>query len=601
MSFEKTVAFISLAILFAYVVSSMNFLSLRPTMPPLDSELEEFVNMNDDKMKLKIDLLKKSLVVNIDPNRYDEFKNNGLDISNFKFSKKPLWNKNYFSFNTEQLTGYPISRIQPVHNSSSSFTIIVQSTVTEANKQSNAILDLKSEYVLDKYCNENEPNTIMLKGNQGTSLSISIPNEYCNISINAVDEKYKVTQKIIPSNGINTYTFIYNLSENKKNGEISVYINDTFLQIIKTGIILLNNNEPIIVNESKNWNSNLYSLLIFNRSIEVSELKIINDILKNKLTDGSIGFDKSKSSLNYKNQKPEQKLNNNSDVKRKKLINLIKKMYKINLYQCLNKIKKDEHELDDNECITRKSMCYRTYDENLRSINTIDISKYSDLFELDLDKILEDEINKYKKSAPFMFIENGEYFVYIYRDSELAKKHGHHGKRSYGKDEKYAKKIYEKNYPEYGKPKIINVDKSRNRNRNVNSNSCPFVINDKNPCQQNYCKSVNWNTRHPEKHGMSNRCMKKIEDYCETYNEYDDACMCWKPENSDLDYCREIKSNFGYPYSGSNKRNQGNDGALIDVNVGYKTSTDIFNIEDHPDFSKYIRKDQIPCFGCDIK
>ena len=26
-----------------------------------------------------------------------------------------------------------------------------------------------------------------------------------------------------------------------------------------------------------------------------------------------------------------------------------------------------------------------------------------------------------------------------------------------------------------------------------------------------------------------------------------------------------------------------------------------FNIEDHPDFSKYIKKDNIPCWGCNLK
>jgi len=26
-----------------------------------------------------------------------------------------------------------------------------------------------------------------------------------------------------------------------------------------------------------------------------------------------------------------------------------------------------------------------------------------------------------------------------------------------------------------------------------------------------------------------------------------------------------------------------------------------FNIEDHPDFNKYIKKDKIPCWGCNLE
>ena len=32
----------------------------------------------------------------------------------------------------------------------------------------------------------------------------------------------------------------------------------------------------------------------------------------------------------------------------------------------------------------------------------------------------------------------------------------------------------------------------------------------------------------------------------------------------------------------------------------YMCNVSDFNIKEHPDFKKYIRKDSIPCWGCDI-
>ena len=59
-------------------------------------------------------------------------------------------------------------------------------------------------------------------------------------------------------------------------------------------------------------------------------------------------------------------------------------------------------------------------------------------------------------------------------------------------------------------------------------------------------------------------------------------CKCWTVENKDKPECYEHRRHFEDP----------ND---------YQCCIKSFKISEHPDFNKYIRKDKIPCFGCDLK
>ena len=62
------------------------------------------------------------------------------------------------------------------------------------------------------------------------------------------------------------------------------------------------------------------------------------------------------------------------------------------------------------------------------------------------------------------------------------------------------------------------------------------------------------------------------------------------------------KLDFSHPLLGNTVEYQSNVGTIVKYNdpndIGCSVAE--FSIEDHPDFKNYIRKDKIPCWGCDL-
>lgn len=152
---------------------------------------------------------------------------------------------------------------------------------------------------------------------------------------------------------------------------------------------------------------------------------------------------------------------------------------------------------------------------------------------------------------------------------------------SYGNSRRVAKEIYRTNYPKCKNiPDIL--EEWYNREVVELDANCPFIVNSPyNPCKQTDCENVDWSASTSVASGMNKKCRKKVDSYCEENAYLDVNCSCWRTENKDLPECREYISQFNNPKErGCNPAD--------------------FDIRENPEFDQYIRKDRIPCYGCDI-
>ena len=108
---------------------------------------------------------------------------------------------------------------------------------------------------------------------------------------------------------------------------------------------------------------------------------------------------------------------------------------------------------------------------------------------------------------------------------------------------------------------------------------CPFIMKNMNPCGSKECRGVNW--RRQQFAQLRPECKSRINHYCSINSKTDPVCICWNPKFANTERCRSHRSQFA------------------DRTIN-SCSVDIFNIEDHPNFKNYVRKDNIPCYGCDL-
>ena len=134
------------------------------------------------------------------------------------------------------------------------------------------------------------------------------------------------------------------------------------------------------------------------------------------------------------------------------------------------------------------------------------------------------------------------------------------------------------NFKDCELPDILKYPKGNKPMKN-----CPFtykMMDGSNPCQNEMCEGVDW-TGPLEKQEVCKGCKTAISNFCKMYSGIDPACICWKDEYKDHAECSAFRSNYEDP----------ND---------YNCNIDKFPIEQHPDFSKYIKKKDIPCWNCNL-
>jgi hypothetical protein len=179
--------------------------------------------------------------------------------------------------------------------------------------------------------------------------------------------------------------------------------------------------------------------------------------------------------------------------------------------------------------------------------------------------------NNSNQICPKVIYENEHYHVIIPHGSKLSNEIGYSGIRDYGMDIDNAKKIFEINFPKCKVPDILDRTKYKPKLDN-----CPFImLKPENPCYQYECRKTDWKKGIPD----NSYCKRSVDVYCSKYSDIDPACYCWKNENKDKSECLKWRGNF---------------------EAEDKCDFRKFNIEKHPDSKDYIKKSNIPCWGCNL-
>ncbi len=181
-----------------------------------------------------------------------------------------------------------------------------------------------------------------------------------------------------------------------------------------------------------------------------------------------------------------------------------------------------------------------------------------------------------ESSCPKVYMKDGKYKIYIPPNSPYSERLKFSGDRNYGKDIKKVREIYRMNFPDCKLPKELQPYGGKSSLEN-----CPFVVDEYNPCLSNICGGVDWNVKNVKDLHLNDKCKKAVSNYCYMNYEVDDMCYCWDPNNADKDECVKIRRYFENPKD--------------------MCKPNTYDIEEHPDFYKYIKKDNIPCWGCNVE
>jgi len=173
--------------------------------------------------------------------------------------------------------------------------------------------------------------------------------------------------------------------------------------------------------------------------------------------------------------------------------------------------------------------------------------------------------------CPDVFIRDGEYIVGIDENSTLAEDMRWFGEKSYGKNRQRALYIFQTNFPHCPIPEVMDRTKYK-----PDMNNCPFIINDINPCSYYECRNTDWRS---DTIKMNKKCKDRVNAYCSINYKYDPACKCWDPKNYKCDKCKKFRGQFEDPTHCDFKKHK---------------------IEEHPDAKKWIKKDKVPCWGCNL-
>lgn len=173
--------------------------------------------------------------------------------------------------------------------------------------------------------------------------------------------------------------------------------------------------------------------------------------------------------------------------------------------------------------------------------------------------------------CPKVVFEDSHYYCIVQPNSILAKELGYSGLRDYGTNIDTARQIFETNFPKCPLPDTLDKNKYKGE-----LEKCPFIlINPDNPCKKFECKGTDWKDGVPK----DANCRKAVDTYCSKYADLDNACYCWREGNKNKPECLKWRGQFDNPDKCDFRK---------------------YSIDNHPDSDKYIRKDKIPCWGCNL-
>ncbi len=342
--------------------------------------------------------------------------------------------------------------------------------------------------------------------------------------------------------------------------------------------------DKIIINPNKLLNMNLYAVLDYNRVLSLDELSLIREYFMTNANKDFTKFD-----YYYKETIPLifqeiKDINNIAPYNRSDMVNL----YNSSEFSVKYGNQGLMYSQDPKTCVSQcNELCNVFIDDNdkykecMRNCkNVIPACKiYCDDSKNNKSLICEVQSTcntaDPSKNCPLSYKRNGEYMVFIQPKSFYAYKYNYSGEKSYGKDRENARKMYQYNFPKCEIPSILKPGEGKNT-----LESCPYVVLEGNPCYYSACEGVDWKVKDYHKLDLNDKCKKSVSYYCQINNEWDENCKCWRPENENDSYCREYRKYFENPKDYC-KPSQ-------------------FDISQHPDFNKYIKKDKIPCYGCKV-
>ena len=496
--------------------------------------------------------------------------------NDFYFLQNPVYNEQIcaYSVNNNLINGP--STMKLLNSTSNSFTFII--IFNNNNSFSNTIIDEESEHTV---------NIIEFYGNNNVSISINI-NQSNNYLICKLPNKNVLSNKSLTFINKTLLAITYN------NGIINIYQDNVLILNTATDNLYFNSNN-ICINKNKLWNANIYALLNYTRVVPNNELTDIRDYFMNNMNKDSknntninnIIFDDNINNnfeiiniqaYNENNQNQEfitDNLNDSSTDNSNDISNMNMNMnVNVNMKKDTNSCKTDCKEL------CKKFIQIDSNNFNLQDYNTCrDNCKFvlpsCQKYCLDNNNLRDEICTTIDKESqcPVAYKKDNNYYIYINPQSDYAKKYKFSGIRNYGPDREKAKKKYEINFPKCDLPSAF-----KEGNGIVNLEYCPYNIYEGNPCLSSACIGVNWNTDNYKNLNMTENCKKEVSHYCQMNKGVDEKCECWLPENFDKKECIEFRKHFENP----------TDYCKISQ----------YDIEEHPDINKYVRKDNIPCYGC---
>ena len=504
-----------------------------------------------------------------------------IDAENFKFNDKLISYVDGFKYETNNTTW---------HDLSGNGNDLFWSNIPTTNYTDGSIKTLNFKLTgFQSNILSTETFTILFCLNNKNDILNDVTNIYL-ISIPGND-RYAFEIKISGNNILtllcdnNQYT-TQNLNIFNKS-LIAITYNNGLINIFEDGINVLSktirkcyfNGSNIIINKNNNMNINLFSILFYNKIIDINELNEIRDyfILNyNKVSNSSPDINNYLMNTGY-----------DYSVVYESLYKGYNKKYNDNNYSSNYDTDFDNQDYklksSKENCVNDcKKLCYRFLENG-------NINKYKSCIKncknvlISCGKYCEDKSNKnsaYCKIdkvdlCPKVYKKKGEYIVYVNPNSEYAKKLNYSGERSYGKNLDKAKYLYHLNFPKCPIPNELTIGGGKHF-----TGSCPYILNELNPCYVSTCDGVNWGVKNYNDLNLNKKCKKTVANYCSINYELDDKCLCWDPKYKDDPKCVEFRKYFENPE---------------DI-----CKPGMFNIEDHPDFTKYIKKDNIPCWGCNV-
>lgn len=532
--------------------------------------------------------------------------NKWLDITNsdysFQFNAVPLTDTiiGGININDNKLTGPALSTLLGYDTSTSSenlneFTCNLVFKCNESYTKEEKVTLMEEEIPSNEESStiDSTPNALTIPGNNGNGIQLFIPNCQGRIKLvfNGSQTFYSDRQLVFYVKSV--ITLVYS------NSMINVFQDGVNVLSAKIDAFYPNNN-PITINSDFNWNATLFGIQFYNSKLSIEEMGNIykyfvekscstgidsedfNMLTNSEVYDYDNSFqndmDNSSSLTNTRTVSGESVFSEYSATngtttstdKSSTVYNNITETSMKCRQDCMTMCAPFLNQASLGSDMQDYQMCISNCKNSLPSCNSYcNTNNDSELCGTGTSE--ESEINE----CPIAYKKNGQYTIYIDPESNYAQTTGRSGEIQYGPDRENAAYIYQKNFPNCSLPDSLTA--SGGNDYRVD---CPFKIQDNNPCDSDYCSNIDWSKTDDECAAeMNKECKHMVANYCEINNQYDDSCLCWRPENRDKPACRDFRMKFQNP----------ND---------YQCSSGSHPISEHPDYSKYIKRDEIPCWGC---